>query len=160
MVGLMEPGRGRGASRRSGAIFLALVSATNVVVWLEPIARSRVAGDLASSSEIRVGLLSCLLAVGLDMTAWVFGRRPRAHGPENPKARRYGLQLSILSAALNLGLAAAILFRAPHFTGPGALLTMVAAVWYLVLLPLQIAAAYWSGRGTLLERRRTVATAT
>jgi hypothetical protein len=160
MVGLMEPGRGRGASRRSGAIFLALVSATNVVVWLEPIARSRVAGDLASSSEIRIGLLSCLLAVGLDMTAWVSGRWPRADGRENPKARRYGLQLSILSAALNLGLAAAILFRAPHFTGPGALLTLIAAGWYLALLPLQIAAAYWVGRGTLLERRRTVATAT
>ena len=151
----MGPRRGPGASRRSGAVFLALVSATNVIVWLEPIARSRVAGDLASSSEIRLGLLSCLLAVGLDLTAWVFGRRPRADERENPKARRYGLQLSILSAALNLGLAAAILFRAPHFTGPGALLALVAAGWYLVLLPLQIAAAYWSGRGTLLERRRT-----
>ncbi len=155
----MEPGKRRGASRRSGAVFLALVSATNVVVWLEPIARSRVAGDLASSSEIRVGLLSCLLAVGLDMTAWVFGRRPRADGREYPKARRYGLQLSVLSAALNLGLAAAILFRAPYFTGPSALLTLVAAAWYLILLPLQIAAAYWTGRGTLLERRRTPAAA-
>ncbi len=133
--------RGPGASRRSGAVFLALVSATNVIVWLEPIARSRIAGDLASSSEIRVGLLSCLLAVGLDVTAWVFGRRPRADRPENPEARRHGLQLSILSAALNLGLAAAILFRAPYFTGPGALLSLVAAGWYLVLLPTTAAAA-------------------
>lgn len=150
----MDERRGGGPSRRSGTIFLALVSATNVIVWLEPIARSRIGGDLASSSEIRIGLLSCLLAVGLDMTAWVWGRRPRAAQKENSKGRRYGLQLSILSAALNLGLAAGILFRAPHFTGPSSLLTVVAAVWYLVLLPLQIAAAYWSGRGTLLERRR------
>src|SRR6266540_1362629 len=96
----------RGQSRRSGAIFLALVSATNVIVWLEPISRSRISGDLASSSEIRVGLLSCLLAVGLDMTAWVLGRRPRSVEPENSKARRHGLQLSILAAVLNLGLAA------------------------------------------------------
>src|SRR5260370_29738309 len=102
--------RSQGASRRSGAVFLTLVSATNVVVWLEPISRSRVAGDLASSSEIRVGLLSCLLAVGLDMTAWVFGRRPRQEQPENPRARRYGLQLSILSARLNLRLPPAVLF--------------------------------------------------
>jgi len=156
----MDPRRSRGASRRSGAVFLALISATNVIVWLEPISRSRISGDMASSSEIRVGLLSCLLAVGFDMTAWVFGRRPRAVGPENPKARRYGLQLSILSAALNLGLAAAILFRAPHFTGPSALLSLIAAGWYLVLLPLQIAASYWVGRGTLIERRRAAATAT
>jgi len=152
--------RGRGASRRSGAVFLALVSATNVIVWLEPISRSRIAGDLASSSEIRVGLLSCLLAVGLDLTAWVLGRRPRADRLENSKARRHGLQLSILSAALNLGLSAAILFQAPYFTGPGALLSLVVAGWYLVLLPLQLAAAYWVGRGTLLERRRIVAPAT
>ena len=156
----MEERRGKGPSRRSGAVFLALVSATNVIVWLEPIARSRIGGDLASSSEIRTGLLSCLLAVGLDMTAWVLGRRPRAAQTENSKGRRYGLQLSILSAALNLGLAAGILLWAPHFTGPSSLLTLVAAVWYLLLLPLQIAASYWSGRGTLLERRRTVAAAT
>jgi hypothetical protein len=155
----MDERRGGGPSRRSGAIFLALVSATNVVVWLEPISRARIAGDLASASEIRLGLLSCLLAVGLDMAAWVWGRRPRAAQTENSKGRRYGLQLSILSAALNLGLAAGILFRAPHFTGPSSLLTVVAAVWYLLLLPLQIAAAYWSGRGTLLERRRAPAVA-
>jgi hypothetical protein len=151
-------GRRRSWQRRSGAAFLALVSATNVIVWLEPVARSRVAGDLASSSEIRLGLASCLLAVGVAITAWVLGRRPRAGRPENPKARSNGLVLSILSALLNMAFAGAILLRAPHFTGPSSLLSLVAIVWYVVLLPLQVVAAYWSGRGTVYEgRRRTQA---
>ncbi len=151
-------GRRRSGQRRSGAAFLGLVSATNVIVWLEPIARSRVAGDVASSSEIRLGLLSCLLAVAIAITAWVTGRRPRPGRPQNPKARRNGLQLSILSAVLNMAFAGAILLRAPFFTGPSSLLSVVAFVWYVILLPMQVLAAYWAGRGTVYEgRRRTEA---
>jgi hypothetical protein len=147
-------GKRRRWQRRSGAAFLGLVSATNAILWLEPIARARIAGDLASSSEIRLGLLSCLLAVGLAVTAWVAGRRPRPGRPENPRARRNGLQLAIVSAVSNLAFAGAILLRAPFFTGPSSLLSLVAVVWYLLLLPLQVAAAYWSGRGTVYEGRR------
>ena len=147
-------GRRRSWLRRSGAAILGLVSATNMIVWLEPVARSRVGGDLASSSEIRLAFLSCLLSEALAVTAWVAGRRPRPERPQNPKARRNGLVLSVVSAVLNLAFAGAILLRAPHFTGPSSLLSLVVMIWYVVLLPLQVVAAYWAGRGTVYEGRR------
>ena len=142
--------------RRSGVIFLVMTAATNVVLWMEPVSRARVAGELASPSEIRLGLISCFLAVGLLVTAWVLGHRPRpADRPEKPTARRLGLQISILSALLNLAFVGGILFLAPRFSGPSSLVSLVAIVWYLVLLPLQVAAAYWMGRGSMFEGRRT-----
>lgn len=147
----------RKSERRTGVIFLVLIAATNVVVWLEPVARARIAGQLAAASEIRVGLASCLLAAILALIAWAFGRRESAvERRRSLSFRLLGLRLSLTSAILNLGVIGAVLLFAPTSTGASSELFEVAVVWYLVSLPVQFAAAYSMGRGSRTgDRRRT-----
>jgi hypothetical protein len=150
----------RKRERRTGVIFLVLIAATNVIVWMEPVARARVSGDVAASSEIRVGLASCFLAACLALAAWSFGRRYPSAEPPGSKARLQGLRFSLLSAILNLAFVGVILILAPALTGPISELPMIAAAWYLILLPVQVAAAYWMGRGSRGVGRRGTAAVT
>ena len=144
--------------RRTGVIFLVLVAATNVVVWMEPVAHSRVAGETLAETEFNVALASCLLAAGLVLGAWLLGRHSRgADRPAISRARLLGLRLSLLSAILNLALVGMILFFFfPSLTGPVSERPLLAFVWYLILLPLQAAAGYAMGRGSQAGGRRAL----
>jgi hypothetical protein len=149
----------RKGDRRTGVIFLVLVAATNVVVWMEPVARARVTGEPAASSEIRVALGTCFFAVGLSLVGWVLGRRPSpAERLSVSKARRLGLRLSLLSAALNLVLVGTSLRLAgPPYLGPISDLSLLSIAWCLISLPVQLAAAYFMGRGSRSAGRREAA---
>ena len=127
-------------------------------MWLEPVARARIAGQLAAASEIRVGLASCLLAAILALIAWVFGRRESAAERRRSLSfRLVGLRLSLTSAILNLGVIGAVLLFAPPRPARARELFEVAVVWYVVSLPVQLAAAYSMGRGSRTGDRRDTA---
>jgi hypothetical protein len=148
----------RKADRRTGAIFLVLIAATDAVVWMEPMARARVAGEPAAVTEIRAALASCFFAATLILMAWVFGRRSTSTDRfRTARFRLLGLQLSLLAAVLNLALASAYRFvHLPHKMAVSELL-LLSLLWYLISLPLQFAAGYAMGRGSRSVGRRGTA---
>lgn len=141
--------------RRTGVAFLSLVAATNVIPWMEHLLGQTATADAVAPSEIRIAIGSCILALLVLLIAWFSGRRgeiPPKPWIRNP--RRAGLQYSIAAAAGNLMLAALVLQldarRSP------AELSLLAAAWYLVVLPLEAAAGLALGRaGQMPGRRQT-----
>lgn len=146
----------RKKERRTGAIFLAFVAATNVVVWMELVSGAQVSGEPAASSEIRVALASCFLAAALTLAAWLAGRRPSSTGSLSvSKARTLGLRLALVAVVLNLISVVGLLFlRARLSPALASALPLIAGVWYLVVLPVQLVAAYATGRGSQAGDRR------
>jgi hypothetical protein len=141
--------------RRTGVAFLSLVAATNVIPWMEHLLGQTSAAELLAPSEIRIAIGSCFAALFVLLVAWFSGRR-RAIPPKpwirNP--RRAGLQLSIATAAGNLVLAALVL-RLDASRSP-AELPLLAAAWYVLVLPLEAAAGLALGRaGQMPGRRQT-----
>ena len=139
--------------RRTGVAFLSLVAATNVIPWMEHLLGQTAAADLLAPSEIRIAIGSCFLALLVLLVAWFSGRRkaiPPKPWIRNP--RRAGLRFSIAAAAGNLLLAVLVLSldarRSP------AELPLFAAAWYLVILPLQVAAGLALGRAGQMPGRR------
>jgi hypothetical protein len=139
--------------RRTGVAFLSLVAATNVIPWMEHLLGQTAAADLLAPSEIRIAIGSCFLALLVLLVAWFSGRRkaiPPKPWIRNP--RRAGLRLSIAAAAGNLLLAVLVLSldarRSP------AELPLFAAAWYLVILPLEVAAGLALGRAGQMPGRR------
>ncbi len=139
--------------RRTGVAFLSLIAATNVIPWMEHLLGQTAAADPLAPSEIRIAIGSCLLALLILLVAWFSGRRkaiPPKPWIRNP--RRAGLQLSIAAAAGNLALAALVL-RLDAMRSP-AELPLFAAGWYLVILPLEVAAGLALGRAGQMPGRR------
>lgn len=146
----------RKKERRTGAIFLTFVAATNVVLWMELVSGAQAFGEPAASSEIRLALASCFLAAVLALSSWLAGRRPSSTGRLSiPKARTLGLRLALVAAALNLiSVAGLLLLRSRLSPGLASALPLIAGVWYLVALPVQLVAAYATGRGSQAGDRR------
>ena len=139
--------------RRTGVAFLSLVAATNVVPWMEHLLGQTAAADLLAPSEVRIAIGSCFLALLVLLVAWFSGRRRAI--PPNPwirNPRRAGLRFSIAAAAGNLLLAALVL-RLDARRSP-ADLPLFAAVWYLIVLPLEVAAGLALGRAGQMPGRR------
>jgi hypothetical protein len=150
-----EQRKKRKGERRTGVIFLVLIAATNVVVWMEPVERARVSGEPAASSEIRMALASCFLAAGLIVVSWFFGRHASSTGRVLlAKPRLWGLRLSLLSAIFNLALVGAMLFLTLPRAFPVSELSLLSLAWYLVSLPLQFLSGYAMGAGSRLPGRR------
>ena len=137
----------RSHDRRTGAALLALVAATNVVPWMELLLGGTATAELRAPSEMRVALGTCLLAVLLLLVAWFSGRRGRL--PESPRISRprtIGTRLAAIAAGANVALAGAIMLLARHRYGLAAELPLFAGVWYLLILPVEIIAAFALGR--------------
>ncbi|HKA35335.1 MAG TPA: hypothetical protein VKH43_00850 [Thermoanaerobaculia bacterium] len=145
--------------RRTGTAFLSLVAATNVLPWMELLLGETATFEPLAASEVRVAVGTCLLAFLLLLGAWFSGRYRRI--PETPRIRRprrAGLQLSIAAAAANLILAGAIRYLGDSsLHGWPGRLAIVSAAWYLVVLPIEVAAGLALGRAGRMPGRRNEA---
>jgi hypothetical protein len=141
--------------RRTGVAFLSLIAATNVVPWMELLLGETAAAEPLAPSEIRVTLGTCVLALLALLAAWFAGRRGTI--PESPRIRQprtAGLWFTVAAAAANLILAAAVrLVGVRPFPGV-AELPIFAAIWYLVILPLEIVGGFALGRAGRMPGRR------
>ena len=136
-------------TRRTGVVFLSLIVATNFVPWMQ-LAQAGIDSSLPPSpAESSLVIASCLLAAGLVIATWLFGRR----SPPNPDrrtidARDAGLVLALLAAGANLTLAA-VLHRRAAGSSFGAELKWFGIVWYGLVLPGEMGAAFYKGRASI-----------
>lgn len=143
--------RSAGAERRTGVAFLSLILATNFVPWIQLAERATYPVQAPSPGESTLVIASCFLAAGLVIASWLLGRRlPLDRGPRVANPRDAGLALAVLAVGLNLALAAII-----HWRTTGASVSLrdelkwFGVVWYALVLPAQIAAAFCKGRASI-----------
>jgi hypothetical protein len=152
--GLMD--ERRRYDRRTGVALLCLVAGTNVIPWMELLLGQTTTAELLTPSEIRVALGTCVLAFFFLLGAWLSGRRnPIPAKPWIRRPRTAGLRFAIAAAVGNVALAGVILWlgsRRVH--GLPAELPIFAAVWYLVIFPLQGIAGFSLGRAGRMPGRR------
>lgn len=142
--------------RRTGVALLSLVAATNVIPWMEMLLGETVTAELLAPSEIRVAAGTNVLALGFLLGAWLSGRRnPIPARPWIARPRTAGLWFSIAAAAVNVALAGLIRWiGARHAPGFPQELTIFVISWYLVVLPLEVAAGFSLGRAGRMPGRR------
>lgn len=136
-------------TRRTGLVFLCLIVTTNFVPWMR-LAEAAIVFTLPpSAAESFLAILSCLLAAVLVIGAWLRGRRlPVKPGRLTAKARDAGLVLALLAAGANLVLAEIVHRRAPGSSFAGEL-KWFGPVWYGLVLPTGLMAAFFKGRASI-----------
>jgi hypothetical protein len=134
--------------RRTGAAFLSLVAATNVLPWMELLLGQTAAAEPIAPSEIRIAVGTCVLALVFLLCAWFFGRRnPALENAWIREPRRAGLRFALAAAAGNLILAGAIRWLGVRRSlDIPRELPIFAGVWYLVILPIGLVASFSLGR--------------
>jgi hypothetical protein len=151
-----EPGAaGNGMQeRRTGVVFLSLVVATTFIPWMQ-LVEGGADASFISPTESGLVLATCFLSVGGLIAAWLAGRRlPPETGPRVNRPRDAGLVLAILAAAANLLLAAVLRGRMSGAHGSFAQeLQWFGPVWFLLVVPVQIAAGYCKGRASIPIRK-------
>jgi hypothetical protein len=142
--------------RRTGVALLSLVAATNVIPWMELLLGQTVTAELLAPSEIRVAVGTCLLALAFLLGAWFAGRRgPIPDRSWIGRPRTAGLRFSIAAAGLNIALAVLVrALGAGHAAGLPSALPIFVIGWYLVVLPLEVAAGLSLGRAGRMPGRR------
>lgn len=149
----MEPSRRY--ERRTGVAFLSLVAATNVIPWMELLLGQTAAEEPLAPSQLRAAIGTCVLALVFLLCAWFSGRRnPASAKARITEPRRAGLRFALAAAAGNLILAGVIRWfgsrRSLDFPQE---LPIFAAVWYLVILPIGLVAAFSLGRAGRMPGR-------
>jgi hypothetical protein len=151
-----EPGAaGNGMQeRRTGVVFLSLVVATTFIPWMQ-LVEGGADASFISPTESGLVIATCFLSVGGLIAAWLAGRRlPPETGPRVNRPRDAGLVLAILAAAANLLLAAVLRGRMSGAHGSFAQeLQWFGPVWFLLVVPVQIAAGYCKGRASIPIRK-------
>lgn len=145
VAGLMRDGPLR--KHRTGAAFLSLVAASNFLPWMELVGGKTATAELVSPAEYAMGFGSCLLAATGILLAWIAGhRRPPSERLQITRPRLLGLRLSISAATLNL-LLAGLIFILGVNSSLGAMmeLQVFAVVWFLLILPMEVLAAFSKG---------------
>jgi hypothetical protein len=135
-------------TRRTGLVFLCLIVTTNFVPWMR-LAEAGIDSTLPlSAGESALAILSCLLAAVLVIGVWLLGRRlPVTPGWLTAKARDLGLALALATAGANLALAAIVQGRlVGTFAGQ---LRWFGPVWYGLVLPAGLMAAFFKGRASI-----------
>lgn len=135
-------------TRRTGVVFLCLIVTTNFVPWMR-LAEAGIDSTLPlSAAESGLAILSCLLAAVLVIGAWLLGRRvPVIPGQLTEKARDVGLALALLATGANLALTVIVQRRAgSSFAGQ---LRWFGPVWYGLVLPVGLMAAFFKGRASI-----------
>ena len=134
-------------TRRIGLAFVCLVVATNFVPWMELAEAGIDSTRPPSAAESFLGLVSCLAAVALMIGGWLLGRRlPKGTG--RLSARDAGLALALLASGANLALAAIVHRLAPGRSFADAFVWF-GPVWYGLVLPAGLMAAFYKGRASI-----------
>jgi hypothetical protein len=136
-------------ARRTGVVFLCLIVTTNFVPWMR-LAEAGIDSTVPLSvGQSALAVLSCLLAAVLVIGAWLLGRRPTV-APDRrltAKARDSGLALALGAAGANLALTVLVQRRAgSSFAGQ---LKWFGPVWYGLVLPVGLIAAFFKGRASI-----------
>jgi len=136
-------------ARRTGVVFLCLIVTTNFVPWMR-LAEAGIDSTVPlSAGQSALAVLSCLLAAVLVIGAWLLGRRPTV-APDRrltAKARDLGLALALGAAGANLALTVLVQRRAgSSFAGQ---LKWFGPVWYGLVLPVGLMAAFFKGRASI-----------
>lgn len=145
--------------RRTGVAFLSLAVLTSCIPWMELVGGQSMTSELVLPGESRVAFGTCFLAGLLVIVAWFSGRRrPVPANPRIARPRDLGLQLAVISSVLNLALAGVIRWLGPRQSLElPAELWLFAVVWYLLILPMQVLAAFCKGRASKPFLKRAVA---
>jgi hypothetical protein len=137
-----------GRDRRTGLALLVFGAASNFLPWMELITGQTTTAEPVTARDWGIALSMCALAAVVLCAAWLAGRRRPARGDTRIKnPRRTGLQATLATCSVNAILTAAILFlRTREVGGPLGEFGVLAFLWLLVSLPVQILAAFALGR--------------
>ncbi len=132
--------------------FLSLVLATNCISWLKlvEVSQSEPMMELMGTpAQFNVAVGTCFLAAAIVFVAWLSGRRLTT--PRVARPRDVGLILALAASAFNLALTGVV-----QWLGINRSLAdlrretwLFGAVWYLLVLPTQIVAAFCKGRASI-----------
>ena len=142
--------------RRTGLVLLALAVASNFLPWMELGVGETVTFETVGFRELGPGLGLCGLAALLVAAAWIVGRRwPVPILPRLLDPRSTGLRGILATCVVNALLTAVILFlRTRETGGPLGEFGVFSFLWCLVALPVQVAAAFALGRGSVASPGR------
>ena len=136
-------------ARRTGVVFLCLIVATNFVPWMQLVEAGIGSTLLPSPAESSLVILSCLLAAALVGGTWLLGRRlPVKPWQSTTKARDAGLLLALVAAGANLALAV-VLHRTVFGSSFAGELRWFGVVWFGLVLPTELIAAFFKGRASI-----------
>lgn len=146
----MEPTPQHGP-QRTGWVILVLMVATNFLPWMEPLVGETASAELVAPLKLRLSLGACLLAAALVMGTWFAGRHSSSPLPRPiARPRPLGFRLALAAAAVNIGLGLAISALGPELSlGPWPLARAVGVTWFVLVLPAEVLASYFTGRGTV-----------
>ena len=127
-----------------------------MIPWMELLLGETATLELLAPSEIRVAVGTCVLALVFLLGAWFSGRyRPIPERPRIERPRTAGLRFSVAAAGINIALAGVLRWLAAgHSAGFPAELPILVIGWYLVVLPLEVAAGVSLGRAGRMPGRR------
>jgi len=153
MGGLMEPTPQHGP-QRTGWVILVLMVATNFLPWMEPLVSETASAELVAPQKLRLSLGACLIAAALVMATWFAGRHSESRLPRViSRPRLTGFRLALFCGSVNIALGLAIVWLGPEAAfGPWRLERAVGVLWFVLVLPAEVLASYFTGRGTV---RRT-----
>lgn len=144
--------------QRTGWVILVLMAATNFLPWMEPLIGETLSADLVTPGALRTSVGACLLGAALIAITWLAGRHATSPLPRAVvRPRLLGFRMALGSSALNISIGCVLAYRGSETAvGPFNLGLMGGVLWFAAILPVEVVAAYLTGRGSV---RRLAATA-
>jgi hypothetical protein len=145
--------------QRTGWVILVLMAATNFLPWMEPLIGETLEADLVEPGSLRTSIGACILGAALVAITWLAGRHATSPLPRSiGRPRLLGFRLALASAGVNILIGCALASNGSGAPlGPLRLGLVVGIVWFVTVLPVEVAAAYLTGRGSA-RRPEPVAT--
>jgi hypothetical protein len=137
--------------QRTGWVILVLMAATNFLPWMEPLIGETLSADLVAPASLRTSIGACLLGAALVAITWLAGRHATSPLPlPVTRPRLLGFRIALASAAVNILAGCALASRgSDSVIGPLRLGLVVGVLWFVAILPAQVASAYLTGRGSV-----------
>jgi hypothetical protein len=136
--------------QRTGWVILVLMAATNSLPWMEPLIGETLSADLVEPASLRTSIGACILGAALVAITWLAGRHATSPLPLSiARPRLLGFRLALASAGVNILMGCALASNGSAAPlGPMRLGLFVGIVWFVTVLPVEVAAAYLTGRGS------------
>jgi len=136
--------------QRTGWVILVLMAATNFLPWMEPLIGETLSADLVEPANLRTSIGACILGAALVAITWLAGRHATSPLPQPfARPRLLGFRLALASAGVNILIGCALASNGSGAPlGPMRLGLFVGIVWFVTVLPVEVVAAYLTGRGS------------